>query len=44
MYKIKAMNIKDYKEIVNLCENTEGVILHYHDDSKKIINKFWEKT
>jgi ribosomal protein S18 acetylase RimI-like enzyme len=44
MYKIKAMNIKDYKEIVNLWKNTEGVVLHYRDDSRKCINKFLKRN
>jgi hypothetical protein len=35
MYKIKAMDIEDYDEIINLWKNTDGVGLSGSDDSKK---------
>jgi ribosomal protein S18 acetylase RimI-like enzyme len=38
------MNIEDYKEIINLWENTEGVGLSGKDDSKKSIKIFLEKN
>ena len=44
MYKIRLMNIGDYKEILNLWENTEGVGLSGKDDSKKSIKIFLEKN
>ena len=44
MYKIRTMTIKDYSEIINLWENTEGVGLSGNDDSKKSIRKFIEKN
>jgi len=34
MYKIKAMNIEDYDEIINLWKNTDGVDLSGSDDKK----------
>jgi ribosomal protein S18 acetylase RimI-like enzyme len=44
MYKIKKMDIEDYKEIMNLWKNTEGVGLSGNDDSKKSIKIFLEKN
>jgi len=44
LYKIKAMDIKDYDEIINLWENTEGVGLSGSDDSKKSIKIFLNKN
>ena len=44
MYKIKAMAIEDYNEIINLWKNTEGVGLSGNDDSKKSIKIFLEKN
>jgi ribosomal protein S18 acetylase RimI-like enzyme len=44
MYKIKAMVIEDYNEIINLWKNTEGVGLSGNDDSKKSIKVFIEKN
>ncbi|WP_461252640.1 GNAT family N-acetyltransferase [Treponema sp. R8-4-B8] len=44
MYKINAMDIKDYDEIINLWENTDGIGLSGNDDSKKSINNFLEKN
>jgi ribosomal protein S18 acetylase RimI-like enzyme len=44
MYKIKRMNIKDYIEIINLWKNTEGIVLHHLDDSKKSIKNFLKKN
>jgi len=44
MYKIKAMVIEDYNEIINLWKNTEGVGLSGNDDSKKSIKIFLEKN
>jgi ribosomal protein S18 acetylase RimI-like enzyme len=44
MYKIKKMDIKDYIEIINLWKNTEGIVLHYLDDSKRSIKKFLKKN
>lgn len=40
MYKIKAMDIKDYKKIISLWENSEGVVINSRDDSIKYIKKF----
>jgi hypothetical protein len=37
MYKIRPMKIEDYKEIMNLWKNTEGVGLNENDDSRKSI-------
>jgi ribosomal protein S18 acetylase RimI-like enzyme len=44
MYKIRIMNIDDYKEIINLWENTPGVGLSGNDDTKKSIKMFLEKN
>jgi len=44
MYKVKKIDIKDYNEIVKLWKGTEGIVLHYRDDSKKSIKKFLEKN
>lgn len=44
MYNITAMEIKDYKEIINLWKNTKGVVLHDHEDSKESINMFLTKN
>ena len=44
MYKIRAMIIEDYDEIINLWKNTEGIGLNGNDDSKKSIGKFIEKN
>lgn len=44
MHKIRLMNIADYKEVINLWENTEGVGLSGKDDSKKSIKTFLEKN
>ena len=44
MYKIKKMDIKDYNEIIELWKETEGIVLHYQDDSEKRIKKFLEKN
>ena len=44
MYKIKAMAIEDYDEILNLWKNTDGVGLSGNDDSKKSIKIFLEKN
>jgi len=44
MYKIKAMAIEDYDEIINLWKNTDGVGLSGNDDSKKSIKIFLEKN
>ena len=44
MYKIKKMDIKDYNEIIELWKGTEGIVLHYQDDSEKRIKKFLEKN
>jgi len=44
MYKIEKMDIKDYKEIMNLWKNTDGVGLSGNDDSKKSIKKFLKKN
>jgi ribosomal protein S18 acetylase RimI-like enzyme len=44
MYKIKAMVIENYNEIINLWKNTEGVGLSGNDDSKKSIKIFLEKN
>jgi len=44
MYKIEKMDIKDYKEIINLWENTDGVGLSGNDESKKSIKKFLQKN
>jgi ribosomal protein S18 acetylase RimI-like enzyme len=38
------MNIEDYREIINLWENTPGVGLSGKDDSKKSLKKFLEKN
>jgi ribosomal protein S18 acetylase RimI-like enzyme len=44
MYKIKAMEISDYEEIINLWKNTEGVGIHDYEDSKESINHFLTKN
>jgi ribosomal protein S18 acetylase RimI-like enzyme len=44
MYKIKAMVIENYNEIINLWKNTDGVGLSGNDDSKKSIRTFLEKN
>jgi len=44
MYKIKAMDIKNYDEIINLWKNTDGVGLSGSDDSKKSIKLFLDKN
>jgi len=44
MYKIEKMDIKDYKEIIKLWKNTEGVGLSGNDDSKKSIKMFLKKN
>jgi len=44
MYKIKAMDIEDYDEIINLWKNTDGVGLSGSDDSKKSIKIFLNKN
>jgi len=44
MYKIKAMNIEDYNEIINLWKNTDGVGLSGNDDSKESIEIFLKKN
>ena len=44
MYKIKAMDIKDYKKIINLWENSEVVVINSRDDSKKSLKKFMERN
>jgi ribosomal protein S18 acetylase RimI-like enzyme len=44
MYKIKAMDIKNYDEIMNLWKNTDGVGLSGNDDSKKSIKIFLDKN
>jgi len=44
MYKIKAMDIEDYNEIINLWKNTDGVGLSGSDDSKKSIKIFLDKN
>ena len=44
MYKIKKMDIKDYKEIIKLWKNTDGVGLSVKDDSKKSIKLFLKKN
>jgi ribosomal protein S18 acetylase RimI-like enzyme len=44
MYKIKAMVIEDYNEIINLWKNTRGVGLSGNDDSRKSIKIFLEKN
>jgi len=44
MYKIKAMDIEDYDEIINLWKNTDGVGLSGIDDSKKSIKIFLDKN
>jgi len=43
-YKIEAMDIKDYEEIISLWENTDGVGLSRSDDSKEAIAKFLSKN
>ena len=40
MYKIRPMAIEDYKEIIKLWKNIEGVGINEYDDSKKSIRKF----
>jgi len=44
MYKIKAMDIENYDEIIYLWKNTDGVGLSGSDDSKKSIKKFLDKN
>jgi ribosomal protein S18 acetylase RimI-like enzyme len=44
MYKIKAMVIEDYIEIINLWKNTDGVGLSGNDDSRKSIKVFLGKN
>lgn len=44
MYKIRLMAIEDYKEIINLWKNTEGVGLSGNDDSRKSIKIFLDKN
>ena len=44
MYKIRAMDIKNYDEIINLWKNTDGVGLSGSDDSKKSIKIFLDKN
>ena len=44
MYKIKAMTVENYNEIMNLWKNTDGVGLSGNDDSKKSIKIFLEKN
>jgi len=44
VYKIRAMTIDDYDEIINLWKNTEGVGLSGNDDSKESIRSFLEKN
>jgi ribosomal protein S18 acetylase RimI-like enzyme len=44
MYKYKKMDIKDYKEIIELWKNDQCIVLHYRDDSKKSINNFIKKN
>ena len=44
MYKIKAMDIENYDEIINLWKNTDGVGLSGSDDSKKSIKIFLDKN
>jgi len=44
MYKIKAMDIENYDEIINLWKNTDGVGLSGSDDSKKSIKLFLDKN
>jgi hypothetical protein len=43
MYKIKAMVIENYNEIINLWKNTDGVGLTGNDDSKKIHKNIFGK-
>ena len=44
MYKIEIMDIKDYKEIITLWKNSEGIGLNDFDDSKRGIKKFLERN
>ncbi|MDR1470274.1 MAG: GNAT family N-acetyltransferase [Spirochaetaceae bacterium] len=44
MYKIRPMKIEDFKEIIHLWENTEGIGLWGKDDSRKSIKMFLEKN
>jgi len=44
MYKIKAMDIENYDEIIYLWKNTDGVGLSGSDDSKKSIKIFLDKN
>ena len=44
MYKIKSMTIDDYKEIINLWKNTDGVGLSGNDDSRKSIKIFLKRN
>jgi len=44
MYKIRAMDIKNYDEIINLWKNTDGVGLSGADDSKRSIKIFLDKN
>jgi ribosomal protein S18 acetylase RimI-like enzyme len=44
MYKIKAMVIENYSEIINLWKNTDGVGLSGNDDSRKSIKIFLKKN
>ena len=44
MYKIRKMNIKDYSELINLWENTEGVGISGNDESKESIEIFLKKN
>ena len=42
MYKIRLMTIADYRDLITLWENTEGIGLCGKDDSRKSINLFLE--
>jgi len=44
MYKIRKMEIKDYFEIIDLWENTNGMGLNADDDSEESIKIFLEKN
>jgi ribosomal protein S18 acetylase RimI-like enzyme len=44
MYKIRTMKIEDYKDIIDLWKNTDGVGLSGRDDSKKSIKAFLNKN
>ena len=44
MYTIRAMEINDYEEMINLWKNTEGVGINDYDDSRNGINKFLQRN